>query len=561
MKTPNSNTIYDTCTKHHAPRGRVDISSYNKSVEVTMEPVKFMHIADTHLGYRQYRSEYRFRDFNRVFNWTLNRAIEEEVDFIIHCGDFFHENNVGPDTLTAVFNIMKKFREKSLNQLGRAIPFICIEGNHDRRGHGQLRSWMEFLADLNLVILLSVPEDEIKNNKQVKFRPYSEKYHRGGVYKVKNVEIYGVQYFGSSTPAILGMIHAALPEHSEQAFRLLMMHVGVQGQVKDMYGIDRDKTLQDLREKVDYLGLGHFHKQFILDKNDPWIFNPGSLEITAVKEIFEGYERGAFIMEIYGKEQNKWSISTLTSTFGTATEPNEIPNRRIFRMSKAVDIGGEGLSTFELATKHVISRLEKYQLKTRDGNAPTNFRDLNVPVAFVSINGKVPYSKFEVNTRELSEQIKEHFQVLEVRVSNWVESSLDGIKVDEATTKNIGMIEREVLLALVGENEVYAPKKEEVVALMGDVKRILTGDRQDGANVKDMITTWWLNKTGEKPNSLPETSGETVQPDATLPKKPTNGNKKKEMDGISQLIKNMEAGIRDSADGTGGSKSIQKKED
>ena len=50
--------------------------------------MKFAHLADTHLGYRQYGLFEREKDFYEVFDKVIDKIIEEKVDFVVHSGDF-----------------------------------------------------------------------------------------------------------------------------------------------------------------------------------------------------------------------------------------------------------------------------------------------------------------------------------------------------------------------------------------------------------------------------------------------------------------------------------------
>ena len=45
--------------------------------------MRFIHTADIHLGYQQYGSRDRFYDFCQVFLTIVERAIEQQVDFIL----------------------------------------------------------------------------------------------------------------------------------------------------------------------------------------------------------------------------------------------------------------------------------------------------------------------------------------------------------------------------------------------------------------------------------------------------------------------------------------------
>ena len=45
--------------------------------------MKFAHLADTHLGYRQYGLFEREKDFYEVFEKVIDKIIEENVDFVV----------------------------------------------------------------------------------------------------------------------------------------------------------------------------------------------------------------------------------------------------------------------------------------------------------------------------------------------------------------------------------------------------------------------------------------------------------------------------------------------
>ncbi|MBK7934427.1 MAG: metallophosphoesterase [Acidobacteria bacterium] len=59
--------------------------------------MKFLHIADVHLGCTRYQLAESPRDFFDAWVDVLQRyAIDEKVDFVIMCGDFFHKDRYRP---------------------------------------------------------------------------------------------------------------------------------------------------------------------------------------------------------------------------------------------------------------------------------------------------------------------------------------------------------------------------------------------------------------------------------------------------------------------------------
>ena len=67
--------------------------------------------------------------------------------------------------------------------------------------------------------------------------------------------------------------------------------------MENVPGVKLD-DIQPLRHRINYLALGHFHKQFILED---WIYNPGSTE--AACSIDNSFKRGIFLAEISKKSE------------------------------------------------------------------------------------------------------------------------------------------------------------------------------------------------------------------------------------------------------------------
>ena len=74
--------------------------------------VRFIHSADIHLGktYRNSPGETeRYEDFFRCLSGIVKDALNEEVDFVLICGDLFHNGQILPKTFAKT--IFKFFSE------------------------------------------------------------------------------------------------------------------------------------------------------------------------------------------------------------------------------------------------------------------------------------------------------------------------------------------------------------------------------------------------------------------------------------------------------------------
>jgi len=94
---------------------------------------RVLHVSDTHLGYQQYRSEQRRRDFLAAFQQVIDIATGEHpdhnvgpVDAVLHTGDLFDDQRTSFDD---IFHC-----QQALLDLAEAgIPFYIIVGDHEQR--------------------------------------------------------------------------------------------------------------------------------------------------------------------------------------------------------------------------------------------------------------------------------------------------------------------------------------------------------------------------------------------------------------------------------------------
>ena len=86
--------------------------------------MKFAHIADTHIRNLKYHTEYR-----TVFNKIYETLKQDQVDYIIHCGDICHtKTQISPEFVQMCSDFFKS--------LASIAPTYIILGNHD----GNLRN-------------------------------------------------------------------------------------------------------------------------------------------------------------------------------------------------------------------------------------------------------------------------------------------------------------------------------------------------------------------------------------------------------------------------------------
>jgi exonuclease SbcD len=96
-----------------------------------LPPLRVAHLADTHLGYRQYAKldpesdrNQRSVDIERAFTAAIDAILAAAPDLVIHAGDVFHHTR---PTWPAMRVFVQQMRR--LEQAG--IPVVVIAGNHD----------------------------------------------------------------------------------------------------------------------------------------------------------------------------------------------------------------------------------------------------------------------------------------------------------------------------------------------------------------------------------------------------------------------------------------------
>ncbi len=243
--------------------------------------MRFAHLADVHLGYRQYGSEERAVDFAQAFKKAVEFSVSKDVDFILVAGDLFHKKSeMDPVTLAQAVLVLERCD----------IPVIAVEGNHDSTYFRERYTWIDYLSSQGYLINLKPHFEDGK--------PVVEEWDgkAGSYYDTGNARIYGLKYYGMLTERIIQDFLGEIENENKTVF---MSHFGIEGYI-DMYGCISSSHLYRFRDRIDYVALGHIHKMYV---EGDFIFNPGSLESCDLREY--SFKKGIFIVEL--DEEIKYS--------------------------------------------------------------------------------------------------------------------------------------------------------------------------------------------------------------------------------------------------------------
>lgn len=215
--------------------------------------LKFMHVADAHLGKKQYGLDDRVDDFAVAFEWVCISAVKEDVDFVLISGDLFDKRNVNAKTLEQAVTALTHLKIAG-------IKVLVIEGNHDRPYIRDKMGWLEYL-DKHLI----------------EFIPAGSVVHYCGA------SVYGFGYNADIDSFLEYMDEPGAKILADGSrFNIIMLHAGLEGIVPNMSGCLTKEKLEKMKSYCDYLALGHIHKPYDVDG---WAYNPGSLEHWNILEF------------------------------------------------------------------------------------------------------------------------------------------------------------------------------------------------------------------------------------------------------------------------------------
>jgi len=404
---------------------------------------RFLHLADCHLGYRQYGHNERFNDFSKAFYAAVEAALTQAVDFVILAGDLFQKRSIDALTLSHAM--------RGLERLQRAgVPCLAVEGNHEMAYFNQSIGWMRFLAERDLLILLDTPFTKGRPQLQ----PYVKR--NGAYFDVKpGLRVYGLRYYGSSTASAVAHIGAALDEKDRAGvdYTIFIAHTGIEGVLAGEAGGLTHRELAPLHPHVDYLALGHVHKPF---DYDGWIYNPGSLETCSMTEA-AWPQRGYYLVDVDTERPRAQGEPAHRAHL------HPVPRRDFVRLSFKVD----HCTTPEMLYADCRRYVEQ---KARDQAAGRR----TAPVVELRLSGVLPFDRAGLDLQRYEELLHENFAPLLAFVKNATQPTEFAVAVDSQRSRRD--LEKQIIAELLGRDARFAGQREGWTRLALSLKEMaLTG--------------------------------------------------------------------------------------
>ncbi len=425
--------------------------------------MKFLHIADVHLGCRRYNLEERPVDFFRAWYDIIERhAIANEVDFVLIAGDFFNSRKVEPQTMNHAIVGLERLKDAG-------IPVLVIEGNHDQHDAVTEHSWLRSLSAWGFLKLLE-PEPDFT------LTAWDEAQGRGSYIDIKGARIFGSHWYGMSTNAAIPMLCDKLAQTRDaNKFNILMLHTDVEGQLSRPIPALSVARLKELRTLVDYVALGHTHKRFELDN---WAFNPGSPEACSIDEYRE--ERGVYLVEVDAEKQ-----VTATMIRDYAQRPFQ---RLFFDVSGATDGDAVHAGVMEQARRELRPHAEDAETLA--------------PIIEVNLRGHLGFQSSSLDLARIRDETQSHTRALHVMVKNQTVPVEYAVAAGlDANTSRIDR-ERKIIENLVAQDNRFKERADDMATLIIEAKRLALTD-EAAEKILELITS----RTNDAPSSE-ETAGE-----------------------------------------------------
>ena len=214
--------------------------------------MRFAHLSDTHLGYRQYGLIDREKDFYDAFERIVDKIIELDLDFVIHSGDLFDNSRPSTDALIVV--------QKEINKLSDAgIPIYAIAGNHDLSRRLNPIPPQVLFRDNGIRLISPI-------------KPY---------FKEKDLFIGGIPYMPQNRNlAFKEKLNTLSKKAADVKNKILVLHQGI-----DKYIPQYEVEIGDIPTNFNYYAMGHLHNYINDEYGQGRLVYPGSTEIWKSNEL------------------------------------------------------------------------------------------------------------------------------------------------------------------------------------------------------------------------------------------------------------------------------------
>ena len=279
-----------------------------------LPPVRLVHLADLHLGFRQYQRltptgvNQREADVARTFARAIDRTIELAPDLVVIAGDVFHV--VRPPN-PAILHAFRQFMRLQVALPNTAV--VMVAGNHDAPRTAETGSILKLFTECGVRVVdgaaerISLPEFDASV---------------------------------LAVPDVPGHVRPVLAPDPAARYNVLLLHGEIEGTLPGAAATAERAGVEIPREDLraaewDYVALGHYHVYRQVESN---AYYAGSIDYTSFDAW--GERRDELKLGIPGKGFVERDLTTGRHTF----HPLE-PSRVLVELPH---VEGAGLGAREL---------------------------------------------------------------------------------------------------------------------------------------------------------------------------------------------------------------------
>jgi DNA repair exonuclease SbcCD nuclease subunit len=237
--------------------------------------VRLAHLADTHLGYKQYNLEEREKDIYDALEEIGDKILEEHADIVVHSGDLFDSPRPTPQAYFA----FKKF----LRKLDGKVKFFAVLGDHDRPKSRGVAPHVLFDDQVQVLGVSANAEHQSVNV--------------GG----QDVLVAGLSSLSRAYRVVLVEELKKLGAlQLDGKIGVLILHEGID----KFFPFGSELSLDEVPRNFSYVAMGHLHARIKASFGEGELAYPGSSEIIRKNEIsgWRKLGKGFFIVDLEGDD-------------------------------------------------------------------------------------------------------------------------------------------------------------------------------------------------------------------------------------------------------------------
>lgn len=204
--------------------------------------MRLAHLADLHLGYRQYHRQtaqglnQREADVARAFRGVVGEVIAARPDAVLIAGDVFHAVRPTNQAIVFCFQQLQRLRTELPD-----APIVMVAGNHDTPRSTETGSILRLFAELGVHVVTDAAQRLV-------------------------FDALGLAVVAAPHAAVVAPDRPPFRSEGTARYEVLLIHGEVEGLFPlDRWWVEPGGALLDSRELqqggFDYVALGHYHVQ------------------------------------------------------------------------------------------------------------------------------------------------------------------------------------------------------------------------------------------------------------------------------------------------------------